>query len=48
MIKVYGEKEKSRIANAIHQYNGALIYSYEERYSGIPECYSVNSNVSSV
>lgn len=48
MIKVYGEKEKSCIANAIHQYNGALIYSYEERYSGIPECYSVNSNVCSV
>ena len=42
MIKVTGNAMKLEIANAIHKYNGASIYSYGDYLPPFTECYHVD------
>ena len=48
MIKITGKAMKFEIANAIQQYNGAKIFSYDNYLPPFVDCWHVNSDEYSV
>ena len=48
MIRVTGNAMKSEIANAIHEYNGAIIYAYYDELLPFEDWYQVDSKEYSI